>query len=157
VLRPVTPDRRSVLLAAALVTGVAGAGCSAGGLGPKQPPAAHPSPTKTSKTPSADPALRARAVAQQQHLLAASAGPAGQEPFASVRTLHTEHLQRLTGSPAKQPPVAPHPPVAATLATAEHAAAVQLRADCLQASPELAPLLASLAASSEVAALLLAP
>jgi hypothetical protein len=96
-------------------------------------------------------------VTQQHRLLAASAGPAGQEPFASVRALHSQHLQRLTGSPAKQPAVAPHPPVAATLATAEQAAAVQLRADCLQASPELAPLLASLAASSEVAALLLAP
>jgi hypothetical protein len=157
VLRPVTPDRRSVLLAAALLTGAAGAGCSGSAPDFKNRTGARPPTPKASKQPSPDPALRARAVKQQQRLLAASAGPAGQEPFASVRTLHLQHLQRLTGSPAEQPPVTAHPPIAATLASAEQAAAVQLRADCLQASADLAPLLASLAASSDVAALLLQP
>lgn len=160
--RPGTLDRRSALWGAVLVLGAAGAGCSGGGrrLGASAT-TAHPASAKGTARPSVDQSvdltLRSRAVTEQQRLLSGSAAPAGLEPFASVRTMHLEHLKRLIGSPAHQPAAAAHPPAAADLAAAERTAAVQLRADCLRASPELAPLLASLAASSEVAAVLLAP
>jgi hypothetical protein len=159
---PGIPDRRSVLLGAALTAGLAAAGCSAGGRRLGATPSARPTPLGHT-TPPADVAalvdggLRSRAVTGQRRLLAAAAAPAGVEPFATIRTLHLEHLQRLTGSAAKAPAAAAHAPAAAQLAADQRAAAVELRGECLHASPGLAPLLASLAASSEVAAMLLAP
>ena len=159
--RPETINRRSVLLGVALATGLAGAGCSGGGRRLGDAPGKRPVATKATSRPSVpalvDRTLRSRAVAEQQSLLSACAAPAGQEPFATLRTLHLAHLQRLTGSAAQQPAPAAHNPVATTLAAAERTAAAQLRADCLRVSPELAALLASLAASSEVAAVLLTP
>jgi hypothetical protein len=152
------------MLGVVLASGLVGAGCS----GSSRRLGEAPSSSSRSRTPSAkatgqpvpqlvDRTLRSNAVAQQQRLLEACTAPAGQEPFATLRALHVEHLQRLTGSAPKPLPASARSPVAADVATAEHAAAAQLRADCLQASAQLAPLLASLAASSEVAAYLLAP
>jgi hypothetical protein len=160
VRRSATPDRRSVLLGAALTTGLATTACSAG----REPELKHPQPPKASASATAaaaraekvDSGLRARAVAQEKRLLAACAAPAGQEPFASVRAMHLAHLKRLTGS-AVAAPKAAKTPVAATLAAQERTAAAALRADCLRSSPGLAPVLASIAASAEVAAILLAP
>jgi hypothetical protein len=159
--RPGTPDRRSVLLGVALSTGAFTAGCSGSGRRLGEPAAPRASSPKGYATPSVNPSidreLRSRAIAQQQGLLAAVTSSTVQEPFASVRNLHAEHLKRLSGSPAKlaRPPAKPLP--AAQVAALERSVAVTLRADCLRASPELAPLLASLAASSEIAAILLAP
>jgi hypothetical protein len=159
--RPETIDRRSVLLGVALATGLAGAGCSSGGRRLGDAPSKQPVTTKATSHPAVpalvDRTLRSRAVTEQQRLLSACAAPAGQEPFATLRTLHLEHLQRLTGSAAQPPAPAARNPVAANLAAAERKAAAQLRADCLRVSSELAALLASLAASSEVAAFLLTP
>ena len=159
--RPETLNRRSVLLGAVLATGLAGAGCSSSGRRLGEAPNGDASSSKVAADPAVpalvDRTVRSRAVAQQQRLLAACAAPAGQEPFATLRSLHVEHLRRLTGSAPKPPAQASRNPVSTDLATAEHAAAAQLRADCLRVSPELAPLLASLAASSEVAAYLLTP
>jgi hypothetical protein len=159
--RPETLNRRSVLLGVALAAGLGGAGCSGSGrrLGdaPGGPPLTAKTPARPAVPELVDRTLRSRAVSQQQLLLAACAAPAGQEPFATLRALHLAHLHRLTDSAPKPLASASRNPVAATLATAEHAAASQLRADCLRASPKLAPLLASLAASSEVAAFLLTP
>jgi hypothetical protein len=159
--RPGTPDRRSLLLGAAVAAGLAGAGCGGGGRRLGEPAGSRTPGSKTASR-SAVPAgvdrkLRATAVAQQKQLLAAAAARSGEEPYATVRTLHLEHLRRLTSSAATPPSATAHDPVAADLAAAEHQAAAELRADCLRASPELAPLLASLAASSEVAAFLLTP
>ena len=159
--RPGIPDRRSVLLTAALSTGAFTAACSGSGRRLGEKPASGGSSAKKSAAPSVSPSidreLRSNAVTQQQRLLAAVTISTAQEPFASVGRLHAEHLQRLTGSPSKLPAPAAKVPVAAGVAADERAAAASLRADCLRASPQLAPLLASLAASSEIAAVLLAP
>lgn len=125
------------------------------------PSSARPSPrSKAPATPdaakAADDRLRRRAITDERRLLAAAAAPAGVEPFATIRGLHRDHLKVLTGqSPAE--PAAGKAPAAATLAAAERAVAVARRSDCPSATAALAPLLASLAASGNVAADLLAP
>ena len=82
---------------------------------------------------------------------------AGAEPFATIRGLHRAHLRVLTGQLPAEPPGARQPPAAAALVTAERALAVARRDDCIAASAALAPLLASLSASADVAVSLLSP
>jgi hypothetical protein len=116
-----------------------------------------PAPSATDdRARAVDAGLRGRAIADERRLLAAAAGPASAEPFATIRGLHRAHLRTLTGRlPAE--PAAQAAPSAASLQIAERAAAGARRGDCTAASAELAPLLASLAASADVAVSLLAP
>lgn len=104
-----------------------------------------------------DAELRKRAVTDEHRLLAACAAPAGQEPFATLRRVHRDHLQMLTGQQPTLPSPAALAPVSASLASAERAVATVRRSDCVRASAALAPILAGLAASAEVAVALLAP
>jgi hypothetical protein len=150
-------SRRTAVSAMGLL-GFAGAagGCDSSGN-------ARPAPasgTASSVTPAADVdgPLRQRAIVDERRLLAACAAPAGQEPFATLRRTHLDHLRALTGHPVAAPAAARRAPARQALATAERAGAAARRADCVRASPALAPLLASIAASGEVAsAVLLAP
>ena len=139
--------------------GLASAGCDSSG--PAGTPSASRS-TGSAPRPTADPAaaaderLRVRAIAAESRLLAAAAAPNAAEPFATIRALHRQHLRVLTGRlPADPAPAAA--PAAAALATAERAVAAARRSDCTAASPALAPLLASLSASADVAVTLLGP
>jgi hypothetical protein len=138
---------------------LAAAGCDSSGHAPAPKAAgssrADPSAT-ADPTAAADARLRERAVADEQRLLAAAAAPSGAEPFATIRGLHREHLRVLTGRlPAEPAPGTA--PTAAALVTAERALGVARRDDCIAASAALAPLLASLSASAEVAVSLLSP
>jgi hypothetical protein len=167
VAEPIRVSRRVVAgtggLAGLLgVLGLAAGGCDSSGHA--QPPEAtgsgRPGPSRTAApTPdptAADAGLRERAIADEQRLLAAAAAPTGAEPFATIRGLHRAHLRVLTGHLPAEPPAAAAP-TAATLVTAERALAVARRGDCIAASAELAPLLASLSASADVAVSLLSP
>jgi hypothetical protein len=113
-------------------------------------PAATPDPRAA-----ADAGLRQRAIADERRLLAAAAAPAAMEPFATIRGLHRAHLRTLTGQLPAEPAAQPAAAVA-TLAAAERAVAGTRRQECAGASAALAPLLASLAASADVAVSLLA-
>ena len=139
--------------------GLAATGCDSSGHAPS-PPAAGSSSAGARSTPdpavAADARLRERAVADEQRLLAAAAAPSGAEPFATIRGLHRGHLRVLTGQLPAEPPVAAAP-AAAALVSAERALAVARRDDCIAASAALAPLLASLSASADVAITLLGP
>jgi hypothetical protein len=155
-------DRRTAVFGIAAISAsglVALAGCSNSGSSRKAAPAATPGPPDSS--PSVDPAaalaaeLRQRAEADERRLLAACAAPAGVEPFATLRSVHQAHLHTLTGTVPGSPAPAAAPPAPAQLAALEQAAATNRRADCLRASPNQAPLLASLAASGNVAVALL--
>ena len=162
-------DRRSAIaLIGAAGVGAGIAACDSGGksgLPKATAPAAtatgHPTATpggnSASASAEADLALRADAVADEQRLLLACAAPAGLEPFATLRSLHLAHLRVLTSAVVTPPPSSARPPAAATLAGMERALAVARRTDCGKASASLAPLLASLAASGNVAATLLLP
>ena len=124
---------------------------NASGSSRRQPPSATIDPATAG-----DARLRRRAIADERRLLATAAAPAGTEPFATIRGLHRAHLRTLTGQSPAEPAARPAPAVA-TLAASERAAARARRADCAGASATLAPLLACLAASADVAVSLLAP
>jgi hypothetical protein len=160
-------SRRFVAGAAGLagLSAWATAGCDASRTA-SRPPARNSSPAaasaRASAAASADDRLRGRAIAEERRLLAAAAAAPGAEPFATIRALHREHLRVLTGQlpPTSAPTssgAAGAPPVAATLAAAERAAADARRSDCTRASAGFAPLLASIAASADVASALLMP
>jgi hypothetical protein len=122
-----SPSRRR-LLQAALLTPLAACTTTAG-----RPARVDP-----------DVALRAAAVARERSLLALyDAAP----PSATVLAIRAEHEQHLAALGAPSP--APSPATAATgsLVAAERAAAAAHAADALVASPQLAAVLASLAAS----------
>jgi hypothetical protein len=141
---------------------VTAAGCSDSSR-PSQPrrsPASRPAPPPAAAAATFDEQLRSRAISDERRLLAACAALPGQErrePFATLRRLHQAHLRVLTAQAAPSPAAGRGPLASAPLAVAERQAAAARRADCVRASPALAPLLASLAASGNVAALLLAP
>jgi hypothetical protein len=139
------------------VVGLAAGACDSSGSGPGPRPAGSRS-ARPSRSPdasaAADARLRERAIADERRLLAAAAAPAGAEPFATIRGLHRAHLRVLTGQlPAE--PAATTPPSGAAVVTAERALALARRNDCTTASATLAPLLASLSASADVAVSLL--
>ena len=108
-------------------------------------------------TPDPDDPLRAAAVARERTLLAmydaaaAGSGPADAAVLQAVRAEHAEHLAALLGQPSPSPSTAAAPsPTVATrpqLVAAERSAAQAHAAAAVTASPELAGLLASLAAS----------
>ena len=138
------------------------AACDAGGKSASPtrtspPPATEGVSSATSQAARTDRALRAGAIADERRLLLACAAPAGLEPFATLRTLHLDHLRVLTSALVTPPGSTSQPPAAATVAGLERALAAARRTDCGKASPALAPLLASLAASGNVAAALLTP
>ena len=148
-----------MLLLAGSLGGASLAGCA--GASPKRTPAGSEVPTATARpepapTRNVDTALRARAIGDEQSLLAACAAPKGQEPFETLTALHLARLRVLTGSPAARPAARTQVPVTAVLITAERRAVAARRADCVRASADLAPLLASLAAGGNVALTLLA-
>ncbi len=156
-----TLNRRQALVAGAVSAAGATAGCSGA-----SPPSGRPSPSGSAgstpsrkpggQQPAADRRLRDRAIADERRLLRACAAPTGAQPFASIRAMHERHLQQLTGTrPVGH--IAVHGPAAAPLAAAERAAAASRREDCAKASAALAPVLASIAASAEIAAVLLQP
>ena len=157
-------SRRTVAGAGGLagLIGLTAAACDSA-AGKSAPPADQPSRSlgaKASVTPdpavAADAHLRERAITDERRLLAAAAAPAGTEPFATIRGLHRAHLRTLTGVlPADPAPKAA--PAAALLAVSERTAATARRSDCAAASSDLAPLLASLSASADVAVSLLSP
>jgi hypothetical protein len=142
-----TPSRRRLLQAAALSPFVAA--CTSG---PARPARVDP-----------DDALRAAAVAREQALLeqyaaAVGASPAVAAQLAAVRAEHEQHLVALGVPAAGSSPPSPSPsplptaagsavPSPSRLAAAERTAAASHAAAALVASPSLAPLLASLAAS----------
>lgn len=140
------------------MAGLAGgslSGCDSGGS-PQPTRSTAPAPTATAEA--IDGPLRQHAVADERKLLAACAAPGGLEPFATLRRVHLDHLRVLTGRPVQGPPPAAHPPAIQALALAERTAATARRTECVRASPALAALLASLAASGDVAnAVLLTP
>lgn len=91
-----------------------------------------------------DVALRAAAVARERALIARyDAAP----PSPAVAAIRAEHEQHLAALGAPSPPPSATPAAASSLVAAERAAAAAHAADALTASPKLAAVLASLAAS----------
>ena len=141
------PTRRQVLAGAAVLGAAA---CT-------DRPVRRPSP------PDPDVALRAAAVAREQDLLSRydallAAQPRLAAELSSYREDHVQHLRALAGPTPAPTPSATTPPVAGTraaLVAAERAAANAHAAATATASPDLARLLASLAAceSTHVAVL----
>jgi hypothetical protein len=101
--------------------------------------------------------LRERAIDDERRLLRICAAPAGVEPFATLRSVHRDHLRALTGRAVPDVAATAQPLPPQTVAKAEASVAVARRTDCGSASTALAPLLASLAAGGNVAVALLAP
>lgn len=152
---PPVVSRRTVLLATGLVPAALVAGCRRASPTPAPSPAASPSPDPASR-------LLARAQADERRLLSAYDAalrrhPALRPALDPVRAHHAAHLSALGGtspSPPAPGPIGgslPAVPRAAAdlraLARAEQAAAVARAADCLDAPPPLASLLASIGAS----------
>jgi hypothetical protein len=139
----VSPSRRAVLRVA---------------LGAPLAAACTRSAAKRPAQPDPDDALRNAAILREQALLArydaaAAASPALAAQIAAIQAEHVQHLAAL-GYPVPSPgasntpsPAVAAPPTLAELATAERAAAAQHTAAALQASRELAVVLATLAAS----------
>ena len=131
------PTRRTVLSAGAV--GLA-AGCTS----------SHR--TAGPSRPDPDVALTAAAVGRERALLAAydaalAAAPARATTLALVRAEHAAHLAALGVGPAASAAAAPASPAPSDLAGAERAAAAAHAAAAVTASPRLAQVLASLAAS----------
>lgn len=122
-----SPSRRRLLQAAVLVPVAA---CTST---PSRPAKVDP-----------DVALRAAAVERERGLLARYDAAPPSPVVAAIRAEHEQHLTAL-GAPSPAP-TAP-PPASGSLVAAERAAAAGHAADAMKASPALAAVLASLAAS----------
>ncbi len=151
--------RRVVLLVAGSAGGASLAGCAGSashGTPPSTPGPSTPAKATSSAPPNVDSALRASAISDERRLLAACAAPKGQEPFETLSAIHLARLRALMGHPVQRPPAVAAAPAPAGLIAVERRAVAARRADCLRASADLAPLLASLAAGGNVALTLLA-
>lgn len=129
------------------------------GLAAALPLAACTSDDGPPPAPDPDDLLRDAAVARERALLAMYDGQTALSPaLAGVRAEHAEHLAALLGAATTaEPSAAPSAPVAvAALVAAEREAAAAHGSAALEASRELAGVLASLAASEASHAVVLA-
>ncbi len=131
-----------------------------------------PGPVTTPDARTTDDVLRASATQAEQRLLAAYdsailAHPSIMAMLRVVRAHHAEHADHLGSAATGAPAAGPAPAVTdraasqqatvAALVTLERQTAVALRAQCLDASVYLAPLLASICAAETAHVDLLAP